>query len=314
VAASATLAAAARSVQPAMTFNRTTSCAALTALLGLLAGCGGSGSSSTTASRPPGATPVVNRAHARLAAGSHLSQRAQFVAAATAINLRPGDVPGFLARAEHKSHAKTGNEAFESNSQFKQCLHSHKEARAVYKASSQEFKVQAGLNFKQAHSEVQILPTAAAARREIATVDKMLSDPRITGCLSRVFDSLGGHAKALHENGGTLRIKVGALHVLPIPIAPALTGTGGGAGFDVNMKVTYIFSARGRHAVIPVPAYLDGLAFVEGRAGVTLTTLTFGSPFPAGLEGRLFSTLISRGLAAGQEYPALKAPAGSSPS
>jgi hypothetical protein len=296
-----------------MTFNRTTSCAALTAVLGLLAGCGGSASSSTTASRPPGGTPVVNKTRSRVAAGAHLSKRAQFVAAATAINLRPGDVPGFLARAEHKSHFKTGNAALEGNSQFKHCFHT-KEAPASYKASSQEFKVQAGLNLKQASSEVKILPSVAAAQREIATAHKMLNDPRFTSCLARLFDSLGSHAKAKHENGATLRIKVGALHVLPITVASATSGTGGGVGLDLSMKVTYDLSARGRHAVIPDPLYVDGLEFVEGRAGVSLTTLTLGSPFPAGLEARLFSTLVSRGVAAGQEYPALDAPAGSSPS
>jgi hypothetical protein len=289
--------------------HRTTRYLAAIASLGLLAGCGGSGSSSTPTPEPKPPTAVVHATHP-YAARSHLSPHAQFVAAAGAVNLQPADVPGFTASTKHKSRSKT----HPFTAQYKSCLHFTKEVPAVYHASSKEFEAQAGLNLKQTFSEVKVMLTAAAARRELATWRHDFQDRAVTSCLSRAFDVLGGAGKTTHANGVTVKVSFGGLHVTQVPVEAATGRTGGGVGVNLSMKVTYHVSGRGRHAAIPDPMYLDALMFIVGRAGVSLGAVTLGAPFPAPLEARLFSTLVSRAVSAGERYPALGAATGSSPS
>jgi hypothetical protein len=83
-------------------------------------------------------------------------------------------------------------------------------------------------------------------------------------------------------------------------------GTAGGFGTSVSVNVAYIVSAKGRHARIDTSLGLDILAFAVGRAEVTFNTRDFSEQFPAELESRLFSLLVSRAVTASHEFPAIE--------
>jgi hypothetical protein len=280
----------------------------LTAVVGAAAGCGG------TSSPSPGATSVSPQATARPIANTAgtgaqpvrgSSAHAQYVGFARAVNLRAGDLPGFVGKPKKHRHRNLHNKAFEADSQYRRCFSIGKQTKTVFKASSDEFSDVGRLSYASASSQVEIAPTIATAQRELATIRKALGDPASARCLARIFDRLGAQSQPIRTAKGTVRITVGGLRLAPLQVGSATAGTDGGLGLSLGMNVTYTVSARGRTATLPTPLHLEVLAFAVGRGEVTLTVITLGQPFPPEREARLFSLLVSRAVAARHEYRAI---------
>jgi hypothetical protein len=281
--------------------------ASLTTVLAVAAGCGGSGSSNPGAasvSRPAAGTPIANTAGSPPIRGS--SARARYAGFARAINLRPGDVPGFIAKPKRRERVHLHNKAFDDASQYRRCFSVGKQTKSVFTASSGKFTLGGGLHSESVSSGVAIAPTVAAAQRELKTVRRALGDSAARRCLARIFDSLGTQSQAIHLRRATVRVTVGNLRLVPIRVGSVTRGTDGGFGFSLTMRVTYTASVRGRTRTLATSFQIDLLAFAIGRGEVTLTTSTLGASFPPELEAKLFSLLVSRARAASNLSPTIK--------
>jgi hypothetical protein len=252
-------------------------------------GCGGSGSSSTATTALTG-TAVGLSSHAEYAGFAH------------AVNLRSEDVPGFVVEPHERKHLHTNNKAFEDSSQYRRCFPALVHSKPVFKADSTKFKSGAGLDTASVHSSVEIVRSARAAERELVAGRKEIGDPRTRTCLASVFDALGSQSRPIHIRDGTVRITVGNFALAPIPVSAATQGTGGGAGFSMQVDVVYHVVTPLRSADVPATVRVDSLAFIVGRAEVSMNTLTLGSAFPSGIEARLFATLVSRARSASHFY------------
>jgi hypothetical protein len=290
-----------------MSSKPTTLALALATALGA-AGCGGSGGSGTpgTAVVAPGAkTPAVDRS-ALAAANKPGSSHSQFVAFANAINLRPQDVAGFVGKPKGAEHGSGLMNSFKDKAHYERCLGVGKEAKPIFKRSSEEFQSGGGgLHYLSASSEVQVTRTSAMAEKELTTARRVFENPKKRGCLERAFDALLGGSHTTHTGGHTLRITIGNTRVAPVQVGSAAAGTGGGFGMSFSMDVTYAFSVRGRPFTVPGVFSIDSLNFILGRASVGLTTMAFGEPFPAEREASLLSLLVSRALEASRQSPAI---------
>lgn len=289
--------------------------ASLTTLVAVVAGCGGSGSSNagpSSVARPVAGTPVAETA-AGIAppVARGLAARAQYAGFARAINLRPGDVPGFIAEHKKPKRFHLHNKAFENDgSQYRRCFAFGTQGKPLPKVSSDKFARGGGLHSASVSSEVEIAPTIARAQRELAAARRILLDPSTRGCLTRAFDGLGSQNQAIQLGKGrvrgSMRIAVGNLHITPLALGSMTRGTDGAVGSSVAMTVTYTVSARGRTLTVPTSLHFDELAVLLGRGEVTLATVTLGDSFPPELEARLFSLLVSRALSASQVYPTIE--------
>ncbi len=161
------------------------------------------------------------------------------------------------------------------------------------------------LGFLSAKSEVDVIRTRSAAERELSTARRILENPSKLQCLTSAFDAMLGGSHTTEVDGHTLRTTIGKTHAAPLQVASATAGTAGGFGITLSMQVTYSFSVHGHQFTVPGAFYMDSLQFVLGRAGVGLTTMAFGQPFPPEREAALFSLLVARALKAGRQAPAL---------
>ncbi len=276
-----------------MSATRTTLAIAAAGCLGLASGCG---SSSPSAQAPPAAGAAPQ---------SSLSAHAQYAGFAAAVNLRPGDVAGLVASAKKEHKSKTGNRAFEGNGAFKRCVKGLvTEAKPVFKASSEQFEAHEGLRLESVKSSVEIERSSTAASNEIAQVTRAIGTPAVRDCVEHEFDALGTQAQTTHvRGGGSMRITVANFHMAPVAIAAPASGTSHPIGLSISLDVAYNVSAHGRNLTVPASIYVDELAFQTGRAEVTLSTMTLGTPFPSQVEARLLALLGTRSVQAARVYP-----------
>jgi hypothetical protein len=280
----------------------------LALLVAFIAGCGSSSSSnagSASITRPATGTPIGNPGQHSAPPVRGLSARTQFRDFAQAVNLRPADVPDFIAEPRKPRQVHLHNRAFEENSQYERCFSSRREAKPLLKSGSDRFKAGEGLHLEEASSAVEIAPTIAVARRELAEERRALQSESARRCLARAFDRLGTQGQAFRVGRGSMRITVGNLRLAPMQLGSATSGTDGSAGFSMSMSITYTAHARGRTFRVPASLHIDHLAFLVGRAGVNLNIITLGASFPPELEATLFSRLVSRALTAAHAYPSI---------
>ncbi|HTY96996.1 MAG TPA: hypothetical protein VMB91_08145 [Solirubrobacteraceae bacterium] len=268
----------------------------LAAALGL-AGCGGSGS--PTSQSTPATTPVTV---AKVAASPH----AQFVAFADHINLKPQDLAGFATKPEHEKQGSGLAKGLAGKAQLERCLGSGKEAKPLFKSSSATFQQKDGaIGFVTAKSQVEVIPTRTAAEKELTLARRVLGSPAKLRCFTSAFDAMLGGSRDTHTDGHTVKITFGRVRAAPVQLAPATSGTAGGYGLTLTVPVTYSVVVRGHTVKVPAALYWDSLNFILGRAGVGLTTMGFGAPFPSGREADLFSLLVGRARQASRRAPAI---------
>jgi hypothetical protein len=239
---------------------RTNTSGALGAALGLalacgLTACGGAGHASRKSA------PARSRS-----APTH----AQAAAFASAVNLKPADVPGFAPssnRQAESSHERS------LQRQLQTCAGPLPSGGAVLDAQSPSFKLKADVLELSVSSEVAVARTGALAANALSA----LNAPRVRRCFSQYLNLLLA--------GERYR---GAV---PKPVS-ILTGTppAPGASASFGWRVTVSFVLKG----ITVSLYSDILGFVVGPARVTLVSSGTLRPFPAAIQQRLYSLLLAR--------------------
>src|SRR4051812_31555356 len=108
-----------------MAIPRTILGISLAAAVGATAGCGGTSAPSpggTSVSPQATARPIANTAGTGSPPARDSSPHAQYVGFARAVNLRAGDIPGFVGKPKKLEHPTLHNRAFEADSQYRRCF------------------------------------------------------------------------------------------------------------------------------------------------------------------------------------------------
>jgi len=258
--------------------------AAISVLLasgGLLTGCGSGGHAASSTTARAGASaggaagtrtkaaPAPGARGAPAGAGRTLA-KAQAMAFARAVNLRPADVPGFRASSEHER--KTAAEK-RLEPELRRCLGSSAETKGLVESSSKGFERAAGIASQSVSSEVTVAQAPAVVDKELATI----RGGHLPACLSHYFDLLLESQNIHGASIGPVSTKQGS------PPAPGMTGS-----FGLRFTTTVTVSR------VRIPFSIDILGFVDGPAEVSLFTFGVPRPFPAAVEERLFSLLLER--------------------
>jgi hypothetical protein len=226
-----------------------------------------------------------------------LSEQAQYAAFARAVNLRPGDVPGFAESAPAKSTNETS---------APKCHLSALSGQVVAGFVSARFSTRHGLESEETGSSVAIERTPAAARQNIAALESALGNRAARRCLSR---EIGAALERGFLKGTRHGNKVQLLHSdvrLGRPAhSPPPEGAEAFGSLSVGVNMLIRVAAHGREARLAVDISVDSWLFAIGRAQVALTTAAVAEPFPTNLQTRLFMLLTSRAVSAAPEYPAL---------
>lgn len=218
-----------------------------------------------------GAQPSPTTSAPRPSAEAPLTQ-AQANAYGDAVNLRPADVPGFVAGARTSGGGLAAEKQLEE--QLARCAGKTVSASTgPQEVSSPQFRRRGALLGDSVSSTASFLSSAAEGAAELQT----LRGAHLRGCLMSFLKGLLGGRQF---GGATLG---GVSIVQGTPPAP---GTTGGFGW----RVTAVFTLHGVH----IPFYLDTLGFIDGRAEVTLQTSAAALPFPATDEERLYELLLER--------------------
>lgn len=206
------------------------------------------------------------------AAPTHTLTRAQAPAVATAINLRPSDLPKLRAEANPITALQRRFSA-----QLTSCLRGVPVRVAYAQAQSPSF-VGSGASSVTISSTSEVMPSAALAARDLATV----RGPRGVPCLRA---QLAVQLKASLSKGDTLRIRAQRL-------PPALTAVANSFAYRFNIVVG--ITQGGKRASIPVSLHYDTIGFAYGQAEAGVDVLSTGSPPSRSLEATLAKTLLAR--------------------
>jgi hypothetical protein len=243
---------------------------AVAMIVGVFAGCGGSGPLAATATAKRMA-PIT---------------KAEAVAYARAVNLRVGDIPlgsVYKGESEAKRSSLTPREAACEGAKRGP---GHRSTRIIKRQSATLGWSVPG-EFQRIYSAVQVLPTAALMVRHNAAN----RSPRSLTCASRFLPSIIRKAET-----GRLEFSRATVSRLPDPL-PGIEGA-----YEYRMAATIII---GRSAPVEpvdyVPQqvkrirfYLDFFGFVSGPAEINMTTLSAPRPVPRKVEDRLLVLLYSR--------------------
>jgi len=245
--------------RPQRLARRLLACGGLLLLCGLLGGCGGGASSTsshaTAAPRHAGTKTPLTRSRA--------------VAYARAVNLTGADVLGFTPSS--RSEGESAREK-QLQSRLHQCVGQLGFGGPLADAQSPSFKLRREILDLGVSSEVAVAPTAVQAARELAAI----RGARVRECFSHYLDQLLEGRK----RGTRLR---------PVSIASG-TPPAPGANGSFGWRITATF-AVGR---IPLSLYVDILGFILGPARVTLVSSGVLRPFPAAIQQRLYALLLAR--------------------
>lgn len=228
---------------------------------GLLAGCG---RTNPTHSNATGARTATSATTSR----SLTKQRA--LAFAHSVNLTAADVPGFTALTSRES--RTAGEQ-QAERQMLRCAGLRGVHDRLAQESSKNFELRRSILDLGVSSEVGVALSSALAARELAAI----RSAHVRACLSRYLGLLFNSHRFGGTSVSTVSIQTGT---------PPAVGASGSFGW----RATATFAVRS----IRVPFYLDVLGFVAGPAQVTLVSSGLGRPFPAAIQQRLFSLLLSR--------------------
>ena len=186
----------------------------------------------------------------------------QALALARAINLRAADLPGWRAAPNTNTPADQREE-----DRLNRCAGTVPSSRAIAHLSSPDFSRTTQSFYRDAVSEVTVMPTAALANRDLAAA----RTKRARRCI----------AKFLSKMPPDPNVKVVGTSVRSLPPPTR-------AGLGLRIKIRLTLSGR------PTVMYGDVFAFVRGRVEVALTTFSFPRTFPAAKERQLTRLLVKR--------------------
>ncbi len=250
---------------------------------GLLAACGSSihpaptAATQTTGATIPHKPPASN---ARTGPVGPLT-KARAIAFAHVVNLKPTDVPGFVATSkrerEHETPVKKRLER-----ELTRCTGGALGAHdGLAEASSKDFKLERNILRFSVNSEVSVTRTPATAARELAAI----RSSHVRACLSHYLrlllqDQFLGEEKSraiFNPNSISLSIAHGT---------PPTPGAAGSFGW----RITATIAVRN----VKLRFYIDILGFVDGRAEVSLFSSGSLRPFPAAIQEHLYWLLLKR--------------------
>ncbi len=232
---------------------------ALLATVGLLAACGKSDPSASTAKH---------------ASASSRGERTRALALARAINLSAADVPGFKASSRLKERETAAEKRLKAK--LDACVHPVT-ARPLAEAGSPNFERELGVGSASVQSEVTVASSAAVAAKELALVRSR----RTRECVSHYIQLL---VRAQKHPGSSF----GAVSV--VQRTPPAPGADGSFAWRISMPI----HASG----ITLAIYFDIFGFVSGPNEVTMFASGAPVPLPARFEEQLFSLLLERTKAA----------------
>jgi hypothetical protein len=228
---------------------------ALVAVVGAVAGCGGSSSA-----------PVASTTSAPIT-------KAQATAYAHAVNLQGTDFPGMsMTSPEGEKPDATRLDRVErctgnvNPDVILADIHS-----AIFSASNEP-------EHEQIRSEVEVMPSTAIAEQNNAASRSQ----RALACAKRLFP-----LEFDNKNGG--RVRYGAVTVTRLP--DPLPGVSGSYGYRVAVNILGVPKAI---EPTQPRLYLEAFAFLSGPAEVALITTAFPQPVSEETEIRLLSLLHSR--------------------
>lgn len=268
--------------------------------LGATAAYGDPSAAANGAAPQPASAGVA--AHARLSsvASGGLSEHAQYVAFAGAVNLAPGDLPGFAVMGP----SSTGGGGERST-----CGLSALGGRPLAEFPSDRFESGTATGNEQASSEVEIESSPAVARQEDEALRGALRKQSTRRCLTKEIG--GGIKRSLLKVGarhpGELQVLSSVVRLGQPSSSPPPSGIEAEAELSVAVRVVIRVSAHGREARFPLSLYLESQLLAIGRAQVTLTVLSLDEAFPSRLETRLYGLIVSRAVSGASQFPALEA-------
>jgi hypothetical protein len=238
-----------------------------------LGACGQGSSTVTnpTSSSSASTTPAGN---------GTLRTKAQAVAFAEAVNLRPADVPGFRPAPSEQPRG-TGEQRLERA--MLECvglLSGHDELAQV---DSREFEQATVTGQLGVSSSVAVARTPAIAARGLTPTHNPQDSPRARACLAH---SLSRDVERNPKGGPNI------LSLSASPERALAPGTGGGVVLRTVADVT--LGSR------PVPLSLDFYGFVCGQTQIGLFTTSLPGSFPSKSRQQLLSLLLARAKAHGQ--------------
>jgi hypothetical protein len=227
---------------------------------GLLAGCGGTSTSSTNAAAVRSATIAKARARAY----------------AHAVNLRASDVPAMRSSSAEGEATQT-SDAKRSSAEFVNCYGGVSPMLRIAKIRSPEFSTGRAADSQTVQSAVEVWPSASLAARNNASY----LGPRGRLCFKRF---LRARDKQLN------RQRAGKLEFGPLRVATvAYPLPGVSRAAITSIAETLVRGGRIRYRI-----YRDIFTFVRGPAEVELLATGFSRPLPTATEERLLLKLALR--------------------
>lgn len=217
-------------------------------------------------------TAVLTGCGAQATAGSQTPPtHAAAVAFARAVNLRPGDITGMTTAVYANGESSRETDVPPPNAsedRIARCYLGHAPTLPVARLRSVELSSAGPASLSRiATSEVEALPTEAAAERELA----LYSTPRGERCIAANLP----HAKRFGKPTITR-------------LADRLPA--GARGFGLRVATPLLNLSRHRHITI----YKDVFGFVCGPADIQLTATGFTHPLPSATEQHVLLLLYRR--------------------
>jgi hypothetical protein len=234
---------------------------AILLITGLLSGCGG------TAASVVDVTPST----------SGTITKAQAVAYAHAVNLQPGDLPGFTNSGSETEAPKPGRLALEET----RCSGDLNPDRRIAQIESTEFSAGRSIFSKIMKSTVEVWPTPAL----VASNNNPSRKSRARACFVHFLNAL--HKRTNQERKGRLQIGPFTITTVPNPL-PGVSHS-----FLTTINETRLL----RTGAIRAHIYRDIFGFTTGPAEIDLEAIGFGRPIPTSTEARALQLLVNHATA-----------------
>ncbi len=250
------------------------------ALAVLAAGCGGDSEDESSPTTVPATGPATTSAPTAdpRSPGQLAADRARAEQAVLTLADFP---PGWKAEPDEADDTTPEVEA--ARERFATCLGVDPSfigggARAGAKADSDDFEDD---DNNQVQSSVTMVFSAARARDQLATFRK----PQAGGCVEAFVNTALQQSLANPRPGRTAPagVSFGQARVEPLTVPGLNTDS---VGYRARVPVT----AEGQ----TLDALFDIVLALKGRAGITMTFISIGEPFPSALETSLTNKVIDR--------------------
>lgn len=227
-------------------------------MVGLLAGCGGTGASVVNGNRPASG-PIT---------------KTQAVAYAHAVNLHAGDLLGFTSSGSETEAPKPGRLALEEV----RCSDGVSPAGRIAQVESTEFSAGRAFYGKIMKSTVEVWPTPAL----VASNNSPSRKSRARACFVRFLKAL--HKRTNRERKGRMQIGPFTINTVPNRLP------GVGHAFLTTINETRQLGTGAIRAHI----YRDIFGFTTGPAEIELEAIGFGHPVPTSTEAQALHLLLDR--------------------